>query len=187
MEAALFSIFHISLLTNHFPFFIFHLYTMGFIENNLSTNERIVYKAHLHWFAFMGGICLLFFIWLIAVGICLYNHLDWWIPTLVTAVILIVGYIYITLVMKNTEYYITNRRLIVKRGILERQTTELRLSKCEGVIVNQSMLGRLFNYGTISITTGEVVNDYKFLARPIKFRTMINEVLDLNQDDENKQ
>ena len=101
--------------------------------------------------------------------------------------ILIVGYIYITLVMKNTEYYITNRRLIVKRGILERQTTELRLSKCEGVIVNQSMLGRLFNYGTISITTGEVVNDYKFLARPIKFRTMINEVLDMNQDDENKQ
>ena len=88
--------------------------------------------------------------------------------------------------MKNTEYYITNRRLIVKKGILERQTTELRLNKCEGVMVEQSMLGRLFNYGTISITTGEVINNYQFLARPIKFRTMINEVLDMNQDEADK-
>ncbi len=157
---------------------------MGFIENNLSTNERIVYKGHLHWFAFVGGICILFLIWLIAVALCLYNHLEWWIPTLITAVLLLIGYIYIALVMKNTEYYITNRRLIVKKGILERQTTELRLNKCEGVIVNQSLFGRLFNYGTISITTGEVVNVYKFLAGPIKFRTMINEVLDMRQEEE---
>ena len=157
---------------------------MGFIEKNLSTNERIIYKAHLHWFAFMGGVFTLFLIWAIAVGICLYNQIDWWIPTLITAVILIIGYVYITLVMKNTEYYITNRRLIVKRGILNRQTTELRLNKCEGVLVNQSMFGRLFNYGAISITTGEVVNDYKFLANPIRFRTMINEVLDMDQEEE---
>jgi len=53
-------------------------------------------------------------------------------------------------------------------------------------MVEQSMLGRLFNYGTISITTGEVVNNYEFLARPIKFRTMINEVLDMNQDEADK-
>ena len=159
---------------------------MGFIENNLSTNERIIYKGRLHWFAFMGGISLLFVIWLVAVGICLYKQIEWWIPTLITALILICGYIYISLVMKNTEYYITNRRLIVKKGILERQTTELRLSKCEGVMVEQSMLGRLFNYGTISITTGEVINNYQFLARPIKFRTMINEVLDMNQDEADK-
>ena len=81
-------------------------------------------------------------------------------------------------VRKNTEYYITNKRLIVKKGIVQRNTSEIRLVKCEGVMVEQSMLGRLFNYGTIKITTGEVVNTYQFIASPIRFRTMLNETLD---------
>jgi uncharacterized membrane protein YdbT with pleckstrin-like domain len=82
------------------------------------------------------------------------------------------------LVSKNTEYYITSKRLIVKKGIIQRNTSELRLVKCEGVMVEQSMLGRLFNYGTIKITTGEVVNTYRFIASPIRFRTKLNETLD---------
>ena len=45
-------------------------------------------------------------------------------------------------------------------------------------MVEQSMLGRLFNYGTIKITTGEVVNSYQFIASPIRFRTKLNETLD---------
>ena len=45
-------------------------------------------------------------------------------------------------------------------------------------MVEQTMLGRLFNYGTIKITTGEVVNTYQFIASPIRFRTMLNETLD---------
>ena len=138
---------------------------MGFIEQHLTNNERIVHKGHLHWFAYAGGLSL------IAVP-------EVWLFVAVTLLALLIGYIYVWLVSKNTEYYITSKRLIVKKGIVQRNTSELRLVKCEGVMVEQSMLGRLFNYGTIKITTGEVVNTYQFIASPIRFRTKLNETLD---------
>lgn len=151
---------------------------MGFIENNLTSNEVIVHKGYLHWFTFVKGIFAIILIWAAAMAVCYYNVPETWIYVLLTVLAIVAALIYVSLVRTNTEYFITNKRLIVKKGIIQRNTTELRLAKCEGVMVEQSMLGRLFNYGTIKITTGEVVNTYRFIANPIRFRTMINENLD---------
>lgn len=151
---------------------------MGFIENNLTSNEKIVYKGYLHWFTFVKGIALIILIWAALMALCYYNVPETWIYAVVTLLAIVAAFIYVSLVRTNTEYFITNKRLIVKKGIIQRSTTELRLAKCEGVMVEQSMLGRLFNYGTIKITTGEVINTYRFIANPIRFRTMINENLD---------
>ena len=85
---------------------------MGFIENNLSTNERIIYKGRLHWFAFMGGISLLFVIWLVAVGICLYKNIEWWIPTLITACSHLWLYLYL---IGDEEYGVLHHQPSVDR------------------------------------------------------------------------
>ena len=151
---------------------------MGFIEQNLTNNEQIVHKGHLHWFAYAGGLALIATLWAVAMVIIAFNVPGIWAFVVVTLLALLIGYCYVCLVSKNTEYYITNKRLIVKKGIVQRNTSEIRLVKCEGVMVEQSMLGRLFNFGTIKITTGEVVNTYQFIANPIRFRTMLNETLD---------
>jgi uncharacterized membrane protein YdbT with pleckstrin-like domain len=151
---------------------------MGFIEQHLTNNEQIVHKGHLHWFAYAGGLSLIVILWAVAMVIIAFNLPEVWAFVAVTLLALLIGYIYVWLVSKNTEYYITSKRLIVKKGIVQRNTSELRLVKCEGVMVEQSMLGRLFNYGTIKITTGEVVNTYQFIASPIRFRTKLNETLD---------
>ena len=151
---------------------------MGFIEQHLTNSEQIVHKGHLHWFAYAGGLVLIAALWALAMVILAFNAPEIWAFVVVTILALLVGYCYVWLVSKNTEYYITSKRLIVKKGIIQRNTSELRLVKCEGVMVEQSMLGRLFNYGTIKITTGEVVNTYKFIASPIRFRTKLNETLD---------
>ena len=151
---------------------------MGFIENNLTSNEIIVHKGYLHWFTFVKGITIIVLLWAALMALCYYNVPETWIYVLISLLAIAAIFIYISLVRTNTEYFITNKRLIVKKGIIQRNTTELRLAKCEGVMVEQSMLGRLFNYGTIKITTGEVVNTYRFIANPIRFRTMINENLD---------
>ena len=151
---------------------------MGFIEQNLTNNEKIVHKGHLHWFAYAGGLALIGVLWAVAIVVIALNVPEAWLFVVVTLLALLVGYFYVILVSKNTEYYITNKRLIVKKGIVQRNTSEIRLVKCEGVMVEQTMLGRLFNYGTSKITTGEVVNTYQFIASPIRFRTMLNETLD---------
>lgn len=151
---------------------------MGFIEQNLTNNERIIHKGHLHWFAYAGGLTLIAALWAVAMVVIALNVPEVWVFVVATLLALLIGYGYVWLVSKNTEYYITSKRLIVKKGIIQRNTSELRLVKCEGVMVEQSMLGRLFNYGTIKITTGEVVNTYRFIASPIRFRTKLNETLD---------
>ena len=151
---------------------------MGFIEQNLTNNEQIVHKGHLHWFAYAGGLTLIAALWAVAMVVIALNVPEVWVFVVATLLALLIGYGYVWLVSKNTEYYITNKRLIVKKGIMQRNTSEIRLVKCEGVMVEQSLLGRLFNFGTIKITTGEVVNTYQFIACPIRFRTKLNETLD---------
>ena len=67
--------------------------------------------------------------------VCYYNVPETWIYVLLTVLAIVAAFIYVSLVRTNTEYFITNKRLIVKKGIIQRNTTELRLAKCEGVMV----------------------------------------------------
>ena len=74
----------------------------------------------------------------------------------------------------STEYVITNKRVILKSGILSRDALELMVNKCEGLRINQSFIGRIFGFGSILVTTGGVTNTFRFVANPIKFRNEIN-------------
>ena len=74
----------------------------------------------------------------------------------------------------GAEYVITNKKVILKSGILSRDALELILSKCEGLRINQSIMGRILGFGSIVVTTGGATNTFKFIANPIKFRNEIN-------------
>ena len=55
-----------------------------------------------------------------------------------------------------TEIAVTNRRVIYKRGLIRLQSNEMNMDKVESVQVNQSVLGRMFDFGTVKILgTGE--------------------------------
>ncbi|MDR0429752.1 MAG: PH domain-containing protein [Tannerellaceae bacterium] len=71
-------------------------------------------------------------------------------------------------------YAVTNKRVILKTGIISRRTVELVLAKCEGIQVVQSVLGRLFGFGSIVITTGGAINRYYYVAKPFQFKMEIN-------------
>ena len=58
------------------------------------------------------------------------------------------------------------------------KVSELMLRKCEGIQVEQSILRRILNYGTLLVTTGEVTNRYKKIKDPVTFSTRINEQID---------
>lgn len=69
---------------------------------------------------------------------------------------------------------VTNKRVILKTGILSRNAVDLVLSKCEGLHIKQSIAGRIFNYGTITVTTGGVTSSYAYIVDPLAFRREIN-------------
>ena len=64
-----------------------------------------------------------------------------------------------------TEIAVTNRRVIYKKGLIRRQTNEMNVDKVESVQINQSILGRLLDYGDVTILgTGEGFETLRTIA-----------------------
>ena len=120
-----------------------------YINNNLINGEYLVFETNYHWILY-------------------FNHLILSIITL--------G-IYPYLISKFSEFGITNKRLIIKTGILSRKTLELNLSKIESVNVNQSFLGRILDYGSIGVIgTGGTKEYFVSIKNPLEFRKKFQEI-----------
>jgi len=75
-------------------------------------------------------------------------------------------------------YAVTNKRVIIKTGIISRRTVELVLAKCEGIQVVQGIFGRIFGYGSIVVTTGGATNCYYYVSNPFRFKMEINSAIE---------
>lgn len=147
---------------------------MSYIEENLRTGEQIIHKAKIHWVVFLPAILL---------GVlCLYAY-----SQIEDEVGLLSGvfaaYFFLRALLRKlgAEYALTNKRLIFKSGVLSRSALELMLTKCEGVAVDQGILGRILGYGSILVTTGGATNRFKTIKDPVTFRRLINEQIDTIQ------
>jgi uncharacterized membrane protein YdbT with pleckstrin-like domain len=69
---------------------------------------------------------------------------------------------------------VTDRRVVHKTGFIKRRTFEMALDKIESVDVNQSILGRILNYGDVTIMgVGEGHETITTIASPLAFRNAI--------------
>ena len=81
--------------------------------------------------------------------------------------------------LKSTEVAVTTKRLIVKHGFIRRSTIEININKVESIQVDQEMLGRLLNFGTLIISgTGATHAPITGIAEPMAFRKAFIEVQD---------
>jgi len=115
---------------------------MSYIEQSLSTGEKIEGLFKLHWFAWAPMV-----IWILLGFVTL--GLTWLIA------------IYEFLRIKFLEQGVTNKRVILKRGIISRKTEEMKLKSIETVEISQGVLGRIFGFGSIKIT-GRGISDLVF-------------------------
>jgi uncharacterized membrane protein YdbT with pleckstrin-like domain len=75
---------------------------------------------------------------------------------------------------KTSEFGVTSKRVIVKVGLLRRRTLELLLRQVEAISVDQSLLGRLLGFGSLTLTgTGGVREVFHNIASPLEFRRRI--------------
>ncbi len=75
------------------------------------------------------------------------------------------------------EIVITDKRVIIKMGVIARQTRELFFSKIESVDLHQGILARILNYGTIVIRgTGGTAQQCKFIREPLQFRATVQQM-----------
>jgi uncharacterized membrane protein YdbT with pleckstrin-like domain len=74
----------------------------------------------------------------------------------------------------TTETDVTTLRVVHKTGFIRRRTFEMNLDKVESVDVDQSIPGRLLDYGDVTIRgVGEGFETIRMIAAPLKFRTNI--------------
>ena len=73
-----------------------------------------------------------------------------------------------------TEMAVTNKRVIVKSGIVDRRTIELLLPRIESIAVEEPVLGRVLGYGTVIVRgTGGTPEVFPQIARPLQFREQV--------------
>jgi uncharacterized membrane protein YdbT with pleckstrin-like domain len=79
-----------------------------------------------------------------------------------------------------SEFGITDKRVLIKVGLIRRQSLETLLTKIESIQVNQGILGRVLNYGTLIIRgTGGTAGKYNNISNPFEFRKKVQEQIDL--------
>ena len=115
---------------------------MSFIEESLSSGETIHKVFQLHWFARVPMYC-------------------WLVLGLITFGLTCLIALYESFRLRSIEQGVTNKRVILKTGIISRHTEEMKLSSIETVEIEQSIWGRMFGYGTVKLT-GRGISDVKF-------------------------
>ena len=157
---------------------------MSYVQKVLQPDEQIVYSAPIHWVVYLRSI--FFFVFGIAV-------LAWFMiqPPLTedqsplwNTAILGVGCLLIVLAVfsflhalierRSTELVITSRRVIAKTGLVRRHTWEINATKVEGVEVAQSILGRILDFGTVTVKgTGGGTAPIRNIDDPVAFRSHV--------------
>ena len=149
---------------------------MTFIEKNLANNERIIYRAKLHWWIYGQSVFLLILgIVVFALGgkteiVKIIGEL----LVVISLITLINAYIR----SSASEFAVTNRRVMMKTGVTKRRLVELQLNRSDGLVIDQGIIGRIFNYGSIIIRTGNLEEVFSPVADPYEFKRQINNAIE---------
>jgi hypothetical protein len=150
----------------------------GYVSRILQPGEHILSVGRLHWIIYMEGV-IAFILSIVCFWVSQYSSDE--IVELggrVFGLVLLAASVFIAAKawfdQWITEIAVTNRRVIYKRGFINRHTVEMNMDKIESVTVTQSILGRILDYGTIHIRgTGVGMEHLHKIAAPISLRNSI--------------
>jgi len=81
----------------------------------------------------------------------------------------------------NSEFAVTSSRVVIKVGLISRRTLELQLSKVEAIAVDQDLLARVMDYGTLVVGgTGGTKEAFKYIKAPLAFRGAVQHQTELS-------
>jgi uncharacterized membrane protein YdbT with pleckstrin-like domain len=149
-----------------------------YIDQILQPGEKVLYSTNAHWIFYLPGILA----WIAAAVLLVLSR-----ATITEGIILLclsasavvaLAALYWTVKAWfhrwTTETDVTNLRVVHKTGFIKRRTFEISLDKVESVDVNQSILGRILNYGDVTILgVGEGRETIATIASPLSFRNFI--------------
>ena len=149
-----------------------------YIDDILQPGEKVLYSTNAHWIFFLPAIIG----WIVAGAfLVLSGMVPAGPPALIClslAAISAIAALYKTATAWfhrwTTETDVTNLRVVHKTGFIKRRTFEMSLDKVESVDVNQSLMGRLLDYGDVTVRgTGAGLETLRLIDAPVEFRNNV--------------
>jgi len=150
---------------------------MSYAKSVLQPGETIIATGRLHWIIYGWAVS-----YLIAGTVLIVLEYRYWpndrliaITAAAFGALFLVTFLYAWFIRWITEFAVTNRRVISKRGFIWRESEEMNMDKVETVDIDQSMPGRVLGYGTIRINGTGGANDISLrrIAEPYALRSAI--------------
>ena len=149
-----------------------------YIDDILQPGEKVLYSTNAHWIFYLPAIAA----WIVAAVLLILSRMNTSdgivLLCLSAAAVVAIAALFWSFQAWfhrwTTETDVTNLRVVHKTGFIKRRTFEMSLDKVESVDVNQSILGRVLNYGDVTIKgVGEGRETIKTIASPLAFRNFI--------------
>ncbi len=149
-----------------------------YIDEILQPGEKVLYSTNAHWIFYWPAIVA----WAVVLVLLVLSRLtatdSLVLLCLASAAVVAIAALYWTVRAWfhrfTTETDVTNLRVVHKTGFIKRRTFEMALDKVESVDVNQSILGRILNFGDVTIMgVGEGRETIATIASPLAFRSSI--------------
>ena len=149
-----------------------------YIDDILQPGEKVLYSTNAHWIFYWPAILA----WIVAIVLFLESRAvvndSVVLLCLSASAVAAIAALYWTgkawFHRWTTETDVTNLRVVHKTGFITRKTFEMSLDKVESVDVNQSILGRILNYGNVTVRgVGEGAETIETIASPLDFRNHI--------------
>jgi uncharacterized membrane protein YdbT with pleckstrin-like domain len=149
-----------------------------YIDDILQPGEKVLYSTNAHWIFYLPAIAA----WLVALVFLILWHnavgpgleMMWLVLAAAAALAALFWTVKAWFHRWTTETDVTNLRVVHKEGFITRRTFEMSVDKVASVNVYQSIMGRILNYGDVTVESmGEAEETIKTIASPLDFRNHI--------------
>jgi uncharacterized membrane protein YdbT with pleckstrin-like domain len=157
---------------------------MNYIESTLLSDENLIYYSRPHWVVFTPAVVMFLMAALLLwygprlglAGFHILNLDTYEFAALIAFVAGLFAFFKAWINLKTSEYGITDKRVLMKVGFIQRSSLEIFLDRIEAVLVDQTITGRLLNYGTIVIVgTGGTRDPFYNVPDPMNFRKTVQQ------------
>jgi uncharacterized membrane protein YdbT with pleckstrin-like domain len=145
---------------------------MSFTREQLLPGEKLVVLARQHLLVLFWP-SLLSFISLIILILLSFNYK--WVWFMAFFLVPLAYFLREFMAWRNREYILTDRRVVIQKGIFSISSFDAPLDKINNVFHRQSLLGRLLKYGEVGLETASEQGTtlFDFLSHPLDFKNSI--------------
>jgi uncharacterized membrane protein YdbT with pleckstrin-like domain len=143
---------------------------MSYIKTNLNTGEKLKYHSRIS----IKPIIINSSFIIIASFIAGYVITDGFLGLFLAIIVIVLLIPFALLAYFGSEFGVTGKRVISKKGIISRNASEMNLSSIESVNVDQGVIERIINVGSLKVSgRGTTTVDFKSIDDPVRVRKLI--------------